>query len=478
MNNKYPNTPLFRRLFENFRTRKIYYSYDEFGRLFDRSGPWAMYFEKGRMITKNKNGDKIEKPKSVYVSFEFIRNFFIVEYNDYLFHKKLPIMKKMLNDKIADKIIKPGVTIQKLFNRTDVDGRIHTVPPMSIFNPEGYAKEYEEIHAEEHEKKQMCYIDKKYFVQPEMHYEIFDELNFDEELRYIPMLLNSEAEKDLTIEQNIRLSKWIEKRTRELLNKYKEETREQYWLYALYLMYTEVEVENECWEDIKKHYFNEEDDVFTWRHIFNVLQKNEHLKELKKYDDDNVIYFRNTENSISPENLPIFYIKYNFDAIEKIKKGQTDFYDIKRENAVQLKFKLVDIFMIFMNIQLSKGFDEDVAFLNTCSELFTYGIKTRFNKLCDIKCGKSNKIKHDEISVGLMMTAMRYFNQMSKKIDERYWPQNIRQFKKNLLQVNTHFINVVSMDFSDIVRLSENKRSELNKELEETLRRYLDRNLF
>ena len=69
-------------------------------------------------------------------------------------------MKKMLNDKIADKIIKPGVTIQKLFNRTDVDGRIHTVPPMSIFNPEGYAKEYEEIHAEEHEKKQMCYIKK------------------------------------------------------------------------------------------------------------------------------------------------------------------------------------------------------------------------------------------------------------------------------------------------------------------------------
>jgi len=160
VNNKYPNTPLFRRLFENFRTRKIYYSYDEFGRLFDRSGPWAMYFEKGRMITKNKNGDKIEKPKSVYVSFEFIRNFFIAEYNDYLFHKKLPIMKKMLNDKIADKIIKPGVTIQKLFNRTDVDGRIHTVPPMSIFNPEGYAKEYEEIHAEEHEKKQMCYIKK------------------------------------------------------------------------------------------------------------------------------------------------------------------------------------------------------------------------------------------------------------------------------------------------------------------------------
>ena len=98
--------------------------------------------------------------------------------------------------------------------------------------------------------------------------------------------------------------------------------------------------------------------------------------------------------------------------------------------------------------------------------------------LCDIKCGKSNKIKHDEISVGLIMTAMKYFNKMSEKVDERYWPQNIRQFKKNLLQVNTHFINVVSMDFADIVRLSENKRSELNKELEETLRRYLDRNLF
>ena len=45
-----------------------------------------------------------------------------------------------------------------------------------------------------------------------------------------------------------------------------------------------------------------------------------------------------------------------------------------------------------MTIQLSKGFDEDVAFLNTCSELFTYGIKTRFNKLCDIKCGKSEYI--------------------------------------------------------------------------------------
>ena len=138
MNNKYPNTPLLRKLFENFRTRKIYYSYDEFGRLFDRSGPWAMYFEKGRMITKNKNGDKIEKPKSVYVSFEFIRNFFIVEYNDYLFHKKLrEYGEEPFAYQIAKQIVKvrENKPIETTFQLVDV---IKSVLPQKVLKKVGH----------------------------------------------------------------------------------------------------------------------------------------------------------------------------------------------------------------------------------------------------------------------------------------------------------------------------------------------------
>ena len=478
MNARYPTTQLFRSLFKELRTETLHYTFDEFGAIFEFTGPWAKYFEDGVMKTKNKNGEIVLVQKNVTVPFEFIRNFFIVEYNAYLFKKKLPEMKKILNSEIASGLIKPGTTIDKLFNKKDASGQVHKVPPMSIFNPERYARDYTELYAEEHEKKQMCYIDKKYFVQPKQHCEIFEEANFEEELRYIPMIMNSEDEKNLTIEQNIRLSKWIEKRTRELLNKYKEETREQYWLYALYLMYTEVEVDIECWEDIKKHYFNEEDDAFTWRHIFSVLQNNEHLRGLKKYDDDNVVYFSNMEDIISEENLPVFHIKYNFDTMEKIKDGQTDFYDIKRENAVHLKFKLVDIFMIFMNIQLSKGYDEKVAFIKTCSELYSYGINIRFNKLCDIKCGKSNEFKADEIAIDFYFMAMKYFEKKAEEVNTRYWSKSMKLFKKNFMGLNAHFINVISMDFTDIARLSENKKSELNKELEETLRRYLDRNLF
>ena len=133
MNARYPTTQLFRSLFKELRTETLHYTFDEFGAIFEFTGPWAKYFEDGVMKTKNKNGEIVLVQKNVTVPFEFIRNFFIVEYNAYLFKKKLPEMKKILNSEIASGLIKPGTTIDKLFNKKDASGQVHKVPPMSIF---------------------------------------------------------------------------------------------------------------------------------------------------------------------------------------------------------------------------------------------------------------------------------------------------------------------------------------------------------
>lgn len=487
---KYIVTKNLQDFIKNLRTESLGYTNEEFGTIIDnRAASWVYTMENGKKVTT--------------ITPETLRTIFLAEFNHHLFKLKIKKMKEILSKAIEDGIIKEGTTLENIYGeKTRVeDGKNvpFIVPPMEIFKGE----------------PQKCSIPKEYFVdENKVRDDIFDENLFPVAERYIPMQFNAQ----LTCWQELTFSKYLGERAEILINEYNG-IKNDYWLLAIYLMNTDVRLTDTGFSYLKKIYGIDKNSKIKWENLFDILNLNEKFKLKSRYDDENQIYFLNESGKqVSINNLPVFDIKYNIqyapdedgtyfpamagkynEVMQKIWFIKKPYVDARKtpvipeEFYVELaemynewgydnakiifayadRFKLIDIFMLIYRDFLKKGNNENEAFKNTCFELYNDGIETLLDGIDIGLRPDSNLAVSSPEMTALTFTLLKFFEKVKIKEDDTA----LINFRNNYLKLQPKLLNVISMDFSDIENLSNAKCAMLNKELEKTLKDFLNENL-
>ena len=464
MRARYPVTQKLRDEFKYLRTELLKYSHESFGEIFKNAGSWSYNFEKGK--------------KSATISFELLRTFFIAQYNVELFYKKLDKMQELLSQAIENKTIKEKTTLLKIYGSVDPQKPTQIIPPKEIFLGKSITFSSENVvHIDN-----QCMIEQEFYVRysPET-INIFSEKIFPKELRYLPMLYNQGDEKKLSVEQNERLENYIFKKVSQIIKNGseiqedglpKEDLSNEYWLYALYLTYGKTKFSPTMWEYIKKAYFPSADKEYAWRYIFSLLEDNEFLKSKNKHDDSNVIYFRNTKEPISKNNLPVFYVKYSFNDMEKTDDNETDFYDIRRGDAVTGKLSYMDIISLIFRYQMSLGKNEDEAFKETLLKMYEEGIATPFNEFNLIEYPENEKTLNINAH-NLIMHISDFFDKNDSHIEEDF----LLRFLENCLALGPMLFDVINVDFKFIQRINHKYVKDLNSEFKKSTREFRKKHL-
>ena len=266
---------------------------------------------------------------------ELLYTFFVCEYNFSLFVKKFPHMEKVLEAAIAKGKFEEGTTLKKIFGTKssikEEKNPTLAMPPVEIFT------------------EQKCVIK----VNGRINDTLFDEHLFPDDLRYVPSPINPGFRNIVTNAELKRINDYLIRRLDELFDGCnKHQLKTEYWLYAMYFKYKEVDINNLCWEYIKKHYFERNEEEHSWLKIFEELGSNRNLTNKDYYTDEDEIYFENKEKEpMSSTNLPIMCYKYKQPKVgktpEDIKRYRKEYYDEERTHAVDGHIKLIHIFNIF-----------------------------------------------------------------------------------------------------------------------------------
>ena len=466
MRARYKLTNELSELINRIRERMLGYSYEDFSEIMGIETSTCFY------LCKKRN-------KESYVIIERLLKIFAIEYNCNLFINKYSAMEEILNRAIADGEIKPGTTMQMIFGtKPRIDIRLNPrsiVPPKEIFLNQSYE------------------VDEKFFVEWKRDKNIFKEELFDENLRYIyipeddyiaPEELPKSVLEKLTKEElkkrvsdHNKFKQYLSRRLDELVKKAEFSDEAEYWLYALYLTYKEVNICKTCWEFIKKCYFTEQDKEHAWRKIFIELGKNRNLKRIKQFEDEDRVYFADKKDiKIDKEHFPIFYYRYRPSDIKgspaEIKKYISKYYDEECENAVKARIKLVHLFMIVYQFYLREGMSEEIAFRETCVKLHIWDVDIPFNHLNLFPLPKVDNVIHMTTDTfRLSSHIMTFFN--DKEIDD---PALI-QFRDNLRAVWNRFFNIIAVDFSFIKNIDNIYDAELHMHIANVIKKYKHDNL-
>lgn len=463
LRSRYKLTKNLSNLINDIRESYMGYTHEEFADILDIE-PSASYY-----MCKNIRMNTITPEKLFAI--------FAIDYNVHLFIRKYEQMESILSQEIQEKRINPKLTLRKLFgNKAKIVERNNPTlckPPVSIF------------------KEQKCYTDR-------CSDKLFDETLFPEELRYvkIPEFEDIEIVQELSLgtlssEDEIkkatqlksefeRIQAHIVKRIEGIL--YRENQnylKQEYWLFNMYFLYKEVSVLPTCYEFIKNGYLQKGESEVNWLPIFKILGRNEHIPNSKDYEDDDFIYFRDRkETDISNENFPVFYYKYRTSykdgSSETLKKYFDYYYNEERENACQLKFKLVHLFSIINQYYLSKGKTEDEAFKMTCIKLHLERITLPFEKLGLFELPPRNDVTDLTTQAADFLSYIgAYFN--NHEISEK--ETELLRFMNNFYKLNTRFLGIISVDFSFLKRLGESYDADLTKKINEVTQKYKEDNL-
>lgn len=458
---KYKSESFFLGWVNEVRESKLGYSHTLFGEILDLGDAGSYY------LCKKTRGD--------YLRPEILIRVFIAEYNFNLFIKKYNKMSEILEKAIEDKIIKPDTTLEIMYPQTRVAlvrrfNPYLVKPPTSIFT------------------EQICLVPDDFFLDDEKckeyNYEIFDEDKFDEDLRYISMITDGDIA-SLPISDAERLEAYIGKRTDELIeecvNSEFGNPQDVYWLYAMNLLYKEVVITSDCFQHLQRLYPELKTD--GWPALFDNIGMNKSLKSPQIYNDENVIFFKDRQNThITQDNLPIFYIKYNFKEMKKEERIEnsnkddntiltTSYFKQKCEKAKNGFVKLIDIYMMFAQCYADSTKSEDEIFTNTCYTLSTYGIYVPFKSLRIMELWiVQNHFSADETK--FILAAKNLF----KGIDIARNAKNMKVLKGNIEPDPIKFSHTVAVDFSFISNISTAMCSQLCKELEQTTNEFKKRN--
>ena len=472
MQSKYKLTPNLSNLINEIREQYMGYTHEEFAEILNIEQSASYY------MCKNIRMNSITPEKLLAI--------FAVDYNTHLFIRKRNAMERLLDKAIEDGKIQPKMTLRKIFgNKAKIVERKNPSlckPPIEIFT------------------EQKCLIDRKFFVPNRYDAKIFDDELFPEEARYVkiptPSLLDelhkfsmgvipgkSEKEKETEkkrlekskqelerIQQHIiaRIEKIISIQNQNYL-------KQEYWLFALYFLYKEVEIYNPCYEFIKKCYLQNGQKRIEWLPIFKTLGRNEHINNPFDYESEDCLYFRdNKEKEITKDNLPVFYYKYKSsykDGNSKsLKKYFDNYYDEEICNACDGKIKLVHLFSIVNQYYLNTEKTEDEAFKATCIKL--HQEKIEIPLISKLELFVLPKMKSD---MDFTSDAFKFYQYVDRYFKRKTINENETEFIKfrdNFMTLGTRLFDVIAVDFEFIKKLSANYDADLNEILKNATQKY------
>ncbi len=444
------------RYIKKLRNDKLGYGLVNFGVMFGHPSPsWADGLESGGRLRKT-------------INFYDLRSIFIVDYNYELFTRKLKKIDALIAEAKEQETITEDITTSDIFN---TDSRIFTeqnlnkfVPPLEIF---GTSKETLETRASMHITQTTTDKYKKY-----QH--IFSEDKFPEEEQYMPIISSDSEYYKLSFKRIACFEKFVADRCEKLLKLCNvEEKTTEYWLYAMIMMHKTIYLERagtKYMETVYKKAMG--DDSITWRKCFSMLNDNKNLKDGGSYTECNVIYFKDIKQSpISRNNLPIFYVKYDFSVLAP---GVYDHFDAKLDMLYTSgKIKLVDLFMFFFQLAQIEGSDEEKAFIKAYDQVNDYHVELPFDVLGLINLPEkaTSNVPFDLLEFMILVDDFFHLEPDKRKND---CPE-LELLRKNLYNYQQRFINIIALDFSDIEKIGEGIDYKLRDELQKALNNFIAR---
>lgn len=451
MNAKYPVTEALSSYARDLRENKFNCTVEEFADAIRHVKSWASNLIKQQMKD---------------ISIEDLWKLFVAEYNYELFKQKKIRMDELIAEAIENHYVAEKTTVDIMFPKG---------VPVDVL------------------KGKACPIPYEYQIN---NYKtecagVFSEDKFPEEQRYVYVEFDKRYK--LNKEQLHSIEELIATRVETIIRKYSKETlRNEYWLFALHLMFKEIEITPPIWEKIKFICFDEEytrqNKEFKWRHIYSLLNKNNSLKNPSYYSTPNALYFDNQKDSMSEENLPSFNIKYDINEMVTTGNEEDDYFESKLEDATNSKIKFIDLFMIFHygNYVQSTKKDAGDIFRKTCIDLLSYGIEVPLADLDLFLVPKVEKKGNDIELLDLMVQITRFYRDLDSynpktqtyDIKEKYKDNKaLMQFRDNIRACTERFINVISTDFSFLNKLPTTKDELLRKEIDEVVKKFKEKNL-
>lgn len=451
MNAKYPLTEILSSYVKGLREHKINCTVEEFGVIIHRAKSWCSN------LLRNKMKD---------ISFEDLWFIFLADYNYRKFIKKKQRMIELIEEGFNSHYLK----------KKDFDEIFGGKIPPEIF------------------KGNCCIIPEDAIIKgyKEECGALLSEDKFPEDDRYI--FISFEDRYKLEKNQWEQFEAFIIETLDEIIKGHTAYgLRNEYWLFAMYLMFKEVDkLPKPLWERIKFICFNDEymrqNTEFKWRHIYSVLGENRSLRTPSYYTIRNVVYFDNPQEPMSSSNFPAFNVRYDIEKMKTTRNAEDDYFELKLEDGVSGKIKLLDLFMILHrgNYLSSVKKDNEQIFRETCVELAYYKIDTPFSHLDFLNIPVIEESPQDLEFFDFMkmifefeedLKAITPDNKKHKLIEKYQDNQSIMQFKKNIMTGRERFLNVISFDFSFIENLPEIKDKELHQKLEEIVNDFKKKNL-
>jgi len=504
MYGRYKFTKFLAKYIDELRNGILGYSHEKFGEdVLGRSQSTSYY-----LCTANRRN---------HIHIDVLRTIFLIEYNAHLFVRKQARMSELLSEAIEcgdvlkriypkkDEQNEDNVSTKKAEEQNKESTSKHQPPKPIKTTLKNIYKTNSNLFSS-FNKEQICipitiFTSGKCVIAPEfvngerkaeieinkIANSIFDEKNFGEHLRYVPI-----EYANLTDKEKIRADEYIAKKINEIFNKIVDVKYTQYpldliyseyWLYGMYLMHHAVDIPKGMQEYINKLYWNNENKT-DWNGIFLQLRTNECIKSIYKYETQDFVYFKDENRLISKHDFPLFVYKY---APIDFSKKDSFYRDdcIKAVTPDQLgnkKIKLIHLFMTIYSYFLKNGESENAAFEHTGQKFAAYGINSLpFNKpILELYPLPQNPDIHisSENTMEFHRILCEFFD--NTVLDEKA-DADIIEFLKNFRSSDMHeqpfvFMKTIAFDFEILKKLNNALAVELREELHSTVRKFKIKN--
>lgn len=507
MYGRYKFTKFLAKYIDELRNGILGYSHEKFGEdVLGRSQSTSYY-----LCTANRRN---------HIHIDVLRTIFLIEYNAHLFVRKQARMSELLSEAIACGVVLEKFIPKKNEEETEkrkeeekVDSKEKEIQQKSDQPPKPIKTTLKNIYKtnsnlfSSFNKEQICipitiFTSRKCVIAPEfvngerkaeveinkIANSIFDEKNFGEHLRYVPI-----EYANLTDKEKIRADEYIAKKINEIFNKIVDVKYTQYpldliyseyWLYGMYLMHHTVDIPKGMQEYINKLYWNDENKT-DWNGIFLQLRTNESIKSIYKYETQDFVYFKDENRLISKHDFPLFVYKYA--PIDFSKKDFLYHADCVRASTPDKytgsgKIKLIHLFMTIYSYFRKNGESENAAFEHTGQKFVAYGVNSLpFNKPIlelyplpqnpDIDISSENTMEFHRVLCEFFDNAV-----LDEKADA-----DIIEFSKNFRSSDMHeqpfiFMKTIAFDFEILKKLNNALAVELREELHSTVRKFKIKN--
>jgi len=469
MQARYSSTIKLRNIAKEVEKQRLGCGVQIFSQLMDRSKSWCCNFLNASV-----------EVKGVY-PVDLMR-LFTIEYNCVLFENKQEQMEGLLKNAIDSNICSTSASLDKIFKTIefrDENGSYHSrykIPREVFFGDE--IPLAGNIYASK--RKRGTYIFKEdAFIQYDKMFtsELKGKFPTSEIIRlqskeisnYVKLMqLNENGSETATFptetEEVNRIEKYISNRMINILRREPLSCLSDYWLFATFYKYSKVVISEQLHEMLRKWYGVGNNKEINLDNLFNVLQMERN--DIRKYDSGEIYFLNDTERPISKNNLPIMYMKYDWQTNRKLKEK-------KIADAKEHKFSLIDLYMLIFNKMLNKEYGKREAFEKTCSRLFYNNYEILFDKLdiLYLPIDKSNKVDDG------YRKFLDDFRELFAQFEDSEQNPEFALFYKNFNPNQFKFLKTIAVDFSFIEKLSMYNVLELNEQISQLVEVYKKENL-